>query len=191
MVVMTTSMNTDNRTPITLSTGDDQFDALNALDTMLNPMSITPDGVMFWCPDASAPIVLSDLMISLAISGPFFRSHKKNPKKIMNLMSSTKNSPISAFLKSIKPNVQDRDMVPSVKNKYVACCSMTVAHDAALLWNSSATPSRTPSLVTCAIEVSQSRKSDANTTHGHNKREVIVRTPKYFLAFLFFLFSVQ
>lgn len=65
-----------------------------ALWKTLNPISIILEGVTSDIFAAVRPIACSDLIISLAMDGPFLSSHKKKPLKVRKRNISPKNSAI-------------------------------------------------------------------------------------------------
>ena len=69
--------------------------------------------------------------MSPANAEPFVSNHQKNPVKIVNLINSAKNSPISAFLRAIKPKVQIIEIDTNNQNSHEAAFSITATHIAA------------------------------------------------------------
>lgn len=117
LMAMTASMisiSSESMNPTKLSNGLHMLLFLNDCDISKKPKSTMEDGLAAPVPDACEPMDARELMMSRENSGPFLSSHKKNPKNSMNLTNSAKNSPMSAFLSSIMPKVNDSDIAPSV-----------------------------------------------------------------------------
>ena len=118
-----------------------------AFPIMSNAISMGVDGFSPRpSPDASEPIVLNELIISIAKLGPFISSHQKNPVNTVNLTNSAKNSPMSALRKAIMPNVQTIEITTNVQNNQVACPEIVPDQPELALRNLSDTSFKTPPL---------------------------------------------
>ena len=65
-------------------------------------------------------------MIEPAKEGPLLSNHQKNPVKIVKRTNSATNSPRSAFLSAIMPNVQIMLIETRHQKSQVACFVMVV-----------------------------------------------------------------
>src|ERR1051325_4293167 len=107
--------------PAALSTGLQSEVFSSTLKKMSKPMSTMPDGESEGpSPFALPAMVRSESIIAVANVGPLVSSHQKNPVKTVKRTNSAKNSPMSALLSVMMPNVHTMEMMVNVQNNHEA-----------------------------------------------------------------------
>ena len=130
---------------------------------------------MFGSPEACAPIIRSEVMMSVANRGPFISSHQKKPVNMVNLMNSAKNSPMSALRKAIKPNVQTMLMSTRSQNSQVALVVMRLPQVLATVAYRFSTLSITSSLVAPGpAAYARTEKTASHNSSSHAIRDIFM-----------------
>ena len=118
---------------------------------------------------ALPPTCISESIIDTANFGPLASSHQKKPVNTVNRTTSAKNSPMSAFLSAIMPNVQTIEISANVQNRRVATFSIMLAQELALVLNRFNTVSITSALLiaeNASVEHSSSPSITMATKRG-------------------------